>query len=76
MSSSPAAVLREARARDSTTKRDRALLAVRQLHSSGQATMLPNANGTSMMPVSSAVWPRPACQRMESTKKMLVNAAK
>lgn len=36
MSSSPAAVLREARARDSTTKRDRALLAVRQLHSSGK----------------------------------------
>lgn len=34
--SSSAAALREARARDSTTKRDRALAAVRHLHSSGQ----------------------------------------
>lgn len=35
MSNSPAAVLRQARARDSSTKRDRAVAAVRHLHGSG-----------------------------------------
>ena len=38
--------------------------------------MLPTANGMDTKPDSSAVCPRPDCQRIEIEKKMLVNAAK
>ena len=39
-------------------------------------TIEPIANGIDTRPDSSAVWPRPACQKIEIVKKMLVNAAK
>lgn len=39
-------------------------------------TIEPIANGTDTRPEASAEWPRPACQKIEIVKKMLVKAAK